>query len=215
LICHFSRATSVDKLHCRVLRLPASAEGSHAGVFALLHPVVGVGGVASPGLFDFVDACNNLRPADTGGSAVVGILGVCPTIVCILYRLVESVFAGVECCDVLITESCIGHAAGLLDRSAAVVEGLVGRHRGVFVSTSSPSATRLSTGRIADVPSQSHQKPASRLLEDSFLSQLVPDSLVEAFDPGEFPVESSHLVPEIFQNIHRVLQAVTAHCCRV
>ena len=55
MICHFSRATSVDKLHCRVLRLPASAEGSHAGVFALLHPVVGVGGVASPGLFDFVD----------------------------------------------------------------------------------------------------------------------------------------------------------------
>ena len=45
------------------------------------------------------------------------------------------------------------------------------------------------------------------MLKDSFLSQLVPDRLVEAFDPGKLPVESSHLASEIFQDIHRVLKS--------
>ena len=52
---------------------------------------------------------------------------------------------------------------------------------------------------------QSQQQILSCLLEHSFLSQLVPDRLIEAFDPGNFPVESSDLASEIFQNIYGVL----------
>ena len=58
---------------------------------------------------------------------------------------------------------------------------------------------------IINKQTQSQQEILGGLLEHSFLSQLVPDRLVEAFDPGKFPVESSDLAPQIFQNINGVL----------